>query len=297
MEGRELEGRNELGTETCALCGTDRSVLSDEHIPPKSTGNRGRHRVEILRFGSTGASEVVSSDGVALRVLCKDCNSRFGSRLGTSFAEFAQQVQKSGRFVSRRGGSYVATMDVHPGRIARQLYLNFLCLTKSRDATHWDGLRDYVRSREGSQPSTAPRIGLYYNVSNTYRVVPVGALGALGTGKGPWTGAEVTAPGLGVVFTLGGWDGVHPAIVPKLLDVTDWASRDFSERGSMVLEIPRQRVDAVYPLGFGRPREVERWRERHAIAWLASRIDADVAPEVAALLWRPVPRKNAGRGR
>ena len=213
-----------MTSEVCRLCGTTEAVITREHIPPKSAGNRGTHVATTTRFGSGHSRGDELPDGFALRVLCVRCNSRFGSRLGTTFGTFVQQLQQSGRFVSPRGGVYAGAVDVYPSRVIRQLLLNFLCIQATYDGEHLEGVREYVRSRDAALPVEAPRIGLYYNVSSTYRIVPVGGITSLTRKGGLWTGAEIAAPGLGVVFTLSDPDEVDRAILPRMTDISSWAS-------------------------------------------------------------------------
>lgn len=274
-------------TSVCRLCGSSRDVLTREHIPARSAGNSGRHTIEFFRVDSTGQAKLELPDGFALSVLCKSCNSRYGSSLGTSFADFVQQVQSSGRFVSPRGGAFVCAMDVYPSRVLRQLLLNFLCIQPLASYERWESVRKYIRSRGGGVPPDAPRVGLYCNISNTYRVVPVGVVGALGRRSEPWVGAEIAAPGLGVVFTLGDPRDANPVITPKLLDITPWGDQPFSARERVTLELARYRVEVPHPLAFGSRREVDKWQTRNMIAWLANRFDVGLDHEVAGILWKP----------
>jgi len=278
--------------EACRLCGSSHGVITREHIPPKSAGNRGTHTVITTRFGSGQKGDVEISDGFALRVLCDRCNSRFGSRLGTTFGSFVQQVQQSGRFVSPHGGVYAGAVDVYPSRVVKQLLLNFLCIHPTYDPEHLEDIREYVRSRDSPLPIDAPRIGLYYNISNSYRIVPVGGVTSLIRKEGMWTGAEIAAPGLGIVFTLGNPNEVDRAILPRIADISSWANHSFTDRVRMVFELPRYRVEAPHPLGFGRPRDVHKWQSRNQIVWLATKFDTDVGSDVGAVLWRPVPHKR-----
>jgi len=289
----------------CSICGDSVGVLSDEHIPPKSTGNRGRHRVEVLRFsesespgGSTARPQLIDlPDGVALKVLCASCNSKLGSRLGTGFADFAQQVSASGRFASPGGGLFASAVNIYPARVIRHLLLNFLCVQQDALDARWDSLRDFIRSRGGSLPPSSPRVGLYYNRSGTYRLFPVGAVNSLRARAGePWHGAEITAPGLGAVYTLGDPSTVEPVVLPRLLDVSTWGDAPFGERVTMALDLPAYWVESVHPLGFGKGREVARWQEKNLIVWLATRMELDDVTDVSGLLWRPTPRvRTSGR--
>lgn len=282
----------EVPVAECRLCRSTRGVLTREHIPPKSSGNEGPHRIETFRFDSQQPATLDLRDGFALSVLCDTCNSTYGSRLGTSFAGFVQQVQASGRFISPRGGVYAAALDVFPARVYRQLLLNYLCLHPYSEAENWHAIREYVRSRTSLTPPDSLRLGLYCNISNTYRVSPAGSVGALGHGRNPWTGAEIAAPGLGVVYTLGDPSVVNPAIVPRLHDISDWGSARFSERAKVVFELARYRVEVPHPIAYGRPVDVEKWRNRNHIVWLATRFDTDIGADMSAVLWRAAPRRT-----
>lgn len=282
---------------TCRLCLSSASVLTQEHIPPQSVGNTGPHDLRALSLDNGKLTEVHLPNGFALTVLCARCNTRYGSRLGTTFAGFVQQVQQSGRFISPRGGVYALALDVYPARVFRQLLLNYLCLHPPTDEGNLPFVRNVVRSRApiDVDNSELPRIGLYCNVSTTYRVVPVGSLGTLGHRKEPWLGAEIAAPGLGVVFTLGNRRDVHPALNPKLADITHWASDAFTAIRRILLELPRYRVETPHPLGFGTPREVDKWQTRNNVIWLATRFDTDVGENMGAIMWKPATRQRRPR--
>lgn len=262
-----------------------------EHIPPKSAGNSGWQKVEAQRVGGEGPTELDLSDGFALSVLCADCNSRLGSRLGTTFGSFVKQVQKSGKFVSTKGGVFVAAVEVFPARIFRQLLLNYLCVQLEPEKGQWDPIRSYIRGRERVVPDEAPRIGLYYNTSDNYRVVPVGVVGALGQNREPWMGAEIAAPGLGVVFTVGDPDIVNPNIMPRLYDISSWGRMPFSQNARIHIELARYKVDAPHPLAYGSRKMIDQWQTKNMIAWLASRFDTGINGEVAAVLWKPVRKR------
>jgi hypothetical protein len=278
--------------EACRLCGSTTAVITREHVPPKSAGNRGMHVFETTRFGSEDLHGNDLLDGFALRVLCDRCNSRFGSRLGTTFGSFIQQIQQSGRFISPHGGVFAGAVDVYPARIIRQLLLNFLCIQALSDSDQLESVRTYVRSRDAPLPADAPRIGLYYNIAQTYRIVPVGGITSLKRTGGLWTGAEIAAPGLGVVFTFGNPDEVDRAILPRMTDITPWGSYRFADRVRIVFELPRYRVETPHPLGFGRPSDVGKWQSRNLLVWLATRFDTDIRRDLGAILWRPATSRR-----
>lgn len=148
---------NDIAAATsCRLCGSTSDILTLEHVPPKSTGNRGRVQIEQVRLSEAGETIRNLSDGVALRVLCARCNNRTGSRLGTGFSDFARQVQHSGRIVSSEGRVFVSAVDVFPARVLRQLLLCFLCAQPDDDREGWGEIREFIHSRTAKVPVEAP---------------------------------------------------------------------------------------------------------------------------------------------
>jgi len=141
----------------CRLCGSRSRILTLEHVPPKSTGNRGTF--ELAFFNASNAVERrAGRNGVGLRVLCDRCNSRTGSFLGTGFSDFAKQVRQSGRLEAPYGGVFVSTINVYPARIIRQLLLCYLCAQPNDDGDGWDDIRAFIQSRNGDLPPRAPRV-------------------------------------------------------------------------------------------------------------------------------------------
>lgn len=228
-----------------------------------------------------------SNDGVALRVLCASCNNKLGSTLGTEFSEFAKQVRRSGRFEAHGGGALVSALEVFPGRVLRQLLLSFLCVQPFDDDGRLDSVRAYIKSRSGPLPDDAPRVAFFFNMSSNYRVIPICSVGALGSGGRNWVGSEITAPGLGVLFTLGHPDDSYWFIEKRPYDVTDWASKPFGHQESVLLKLPRLNVQRPHPLGFGTGEEVEKWQSRKSIMWLVTKADDPNATNAVAAVWRP----------
>lgn len=270
----------------CRLCKAEPIALTREHVPPKSTGNRGRVEVEFFsREDRPGLNRRYDSDGVALRVLCERCNTKLGSRLGTGFSDFAKQVQASGRFEAPGGGAFVSAVQVYPARILRQLYLSFICAQPGDDAEKYDDLRQYIKGRNRDVPETAPRVSLYYNSSRNYRVVPVCGVGALGRGRN-WTGSEISAPGLGVLFTFSDLEHLAWLIERRPIEITSWGEKPFDHKETVLLKLPRLTVTHPHPIGFGSRREVDKWQTRKRIAWLVSGAGGPEEPTTMAALWR-----------
>ena len=284
-----------MSSDLCRLCKRAPAELTLEHIPPKSTGNRGRIGVEV--YGHRGQGRVLRAErnGIGLRVLCERCNRREGRRLGTEYGKFVRQVRLSGRIGLPRRRVYVEANAVFPQRVVRQLYLSFLCLASVKDEAMLDSLREFVREDGAPLPDDAPRISLYHNQSGTFRVAPVcGILSLGGRGRGPgwrWHGAEVVHPGLGAIYTFPE-DEEPPRAGPPFLsetaDVTGWSSYGYGDRAAVRLDLPSWRVEHPHPLGFGRPAQVERWTEREHLAWtLTADDDSDeLLRSGGSVLWR-----------
>jgi hypothetical protein len=277
-------------TQFCRLCKRP-AELTEEHVPPKSTGNKGLVRFEALGLSPEAEVIKLAPNGIALKVLCERCNNNYGSRLGTGFGEFAKQVQGSGRVLSPRGGVFAGAVEVFPSRVLKHLYLNYLCAQVGTDKPEWDALRDYVKSRDGSVPTEAPRVSLYFNASPTYRLVPVCGVVAIDASKRAWYGSEIVAPGLGAIFTLADTSDPEPLIGVQTADITGWSQYRFDQRDSVALSLPNLRVEHPHPLGFGRAADVERWRERNMIGWFIGEAEDPLAVNSASVLWQPVRRR------
>jgi hypothetical protein len=272
-------------------------MLTLEHIPPRSTGNRGSGTLEYLSLSSESRTIRTSTrDGIAVRVLCQRCNTSYGSTLGTGFGEFAKQVQRSGRLESPHGGVFVSSVAIYPGRIMRQLLLTFLCAQPRDAGSSWDDIRNFIRSRTETLPATAPRVSVYYNPSESYRIVPVCSVGAITFGR-RWAGSEIAAPGLGVIFSVANssMDDIQWIIEKRPLDISSWGDVRFDDRVTLALELPRLRVEHPHPLGFGRPIDVERWQTRKRIVWAVGTADDPNSPTAVAALWQP-HRRGRRRG-
>ena len=81
----------------CCICGAY-SALTDEHIPPKATGNNKPIRLQgheqlfdvtSRKFGSTQKS----NKGFVQKRLCGTCNSFFGSNYVNPYLDFSEQIK------------------------------------------------------------------------------------------------------------------------------------------------------------------------------------------------------------
>ena len=279
---------------SCPFCQKDDKLLHLEHIPPKSTGNRGWVQVRTLgtSLDSHTTRERITEQrgGVALARLCHRCNSRLGSQLGTEFGSFARQVQLSAWLVTPGGARAVVLRGIFPGRIIRHMLLNFLCM-QPPDHPMNPRLREVVASREGAKwDDSLPDVRLYFNSTQTYRVVPITGVLSLLT-RARWVGAEVAAPGLGVVFSH---NATPPAFIgATLCGINRWLEFPFEERADIHLELPQLAVHVPRPLGYGTAAEVDRWEEAMHIASLVTTASGESEAGIATL-WR---RRRSGRPR
>jgi hypothetical protein len=279
----------------CRLCGSLDDVLTLEHIPPRSTGNRGRGELVLFTATPMGRRERRQlTDGVSLRVLCLRCNNGTGSRLGTTFSDFTCQVRASAHLDNPAGGVFVPVADVYPARVLRQLLLTYLCAQPYDDRPEWAELRQFIRSRDPGLPASAPRVSLYYNPSDSYRVVPVSSVGAIDGSRRNWVGSEVAAPGLGVLFSLPGSNHVDVGrlVGREPLDISEWAEQPFDRVQTLALTLPRLRVEEPHPLGFGRLIDFERWQTRNMIVWMIPEVDHPDAITAVAAAWRVEGRRR-----
>lgn len=274
---------------TCRICQKQRTEFSPEHVPPQSTGNTRRVVVEVA---VSKGGPVVRRNGVAVPGLCRKCNEKLGSRLGTSYSDFVRAVQGAAGLFSSRG-EFVARPMIYPSRVLRQLALSYLCAQHPHAEVHGeavelnDALRAFVRIDGAPFPADRIRVGLYHNVSATYRLAPTAGVWRLGTqpvAERMWLGTEVAAPGLGVLFTLSGLGALPDLAGVTPYDVTGWAEYGFKETAHPVLRLQRLRVEHPHPLAFGRPRTAERWRDD--ILWMVNAPGVPGGPPGASALWR-----------
>lgn len=278
----------------CRLCGSGKRLLTLEHVPPQSIGNRGATEVEAVTLGARGRQVHRMPNGFALRVLCQRCNNNTGSTLGGGFGDFAKQVRESGKFESPGGGVFVSALDVYPARVIRQLLLSYLCAQPGDRGRQWDPLREFIKGREPGLPPTSPRVSLYFNTADTYKIVPVCSVGTIDGSGRRWVGSEIAAPNLGVLYSLD-QDGASAAArligkVPQ--DISHWADYRFEERTSFVLRLPRLRAEDPHPLGYGRVRDFDRWQTRNHIVWAVAEAADPESMTATAVLWRVARRRS-----
>ena len=142
-----------------------------------------------VRLGSDGHSREIYDDGVYLSVLCKRCNNRYGSILGTAFTEFARQFQNSGTLASPHGGVLVSALGFFPSRVLRHLYLNYLCVQPVSERKDWDSIRQLSNRRDTlfpPMPQGSSYISIRHRRIVSFPFVPLARLmaqNAIGTAQ------------------------------------------------------------------------------------------------------------------
>lgn len=126
----------------CRHCGRP-NEMTDEHVPPKSTGNTGPVRVADPFDGAAVLSEVAAwRDGHVVRTLCRTCNGRASDwgyvREYHKWHDLFVKAHTAGRRTKVdpfRGSPFSATLpyDVMPARFIRQVVGMMLAVQETED--------------------------------------------------------------------------------------------------------------------------------------------------------------------
>jgi len=268
----------------CHIC-RRREANSKEHLPPRSVRNRGTVEIDYIDGKiSNGVSHLttMSPDGFWLRSLCAKCNNSTGSKLVGAYAQFVDEVAKPSELVDDSGLALVHLRNIYPRRIVKQMFSMFLSAQNKASLPEWDGLRRFVRIRDEPLPEGSPRVFLYMNVSSRGRIVPWCALSEIRTSRTPVGLSEISWPPLGIIFLDGADDWV-----PGMAEVTEWAGCRFSEQRSLMLRLPKLRVETAHPMGFGSAHEVDRWRKDSGVLWYVGESDDSESETSVAMTWAP----------
>lgn len=132
----------------CRLCGKE-SDLTEEHIPPQASGNKGRHQNftldDWLKYRFTDSPQVkrtIEQGGISGYTLCDKCNSFTGHYYGNEYKRWVQQakyiiecwgvgaISKLNQMNGPLGEEVVfgnkKSGPVKPGAMVRQV-LSFMC--------------------------------------------------------------------------------------------------------------------------------------------------------------------------
>ncbi|MBO4437855.1 MAG: hypothetical protein J5798_00775 [Spirochaetaceae bacterium] len=104
----------------CRICGKI-ADLTDDHIPPKSCGNKGR---TSFTFGN---KTIIMQNGFHCRTICTNCNNvLLGSDLDKEFKKFYDQAKEYKRMHSSIIFAPINKIDVDAKKILRCILAHFL---------------------------------------------------------------------------------------------------------------------------------------------------------------------------
>ena len=106
----------------CRICGKY-AALTDDHVPPKSCGNKGRTRFNI------GGGEMIMQNGFHCKTICADCNNKLlGSDLDKEFKKVYEKVR-----AFKRSGLYlpgnILEIDVDIKKLFRCIIAHFFAVS------------------------------------------------------------------------------------------------------------------------------------------------------------------------
>ncbi len=166
---KALEGR-------CYLCGAH-SILTKEHIPPRSALGRGAVAVRVQSgaqmFGA-GGSRVYQS-GFHAPVLCERCNNRTGALYGTEFARWSAWGRELLRGV-RNGVLAFPPYVGYPARIAKQIVSTMIASAGADFAERQPRLRRFVLDPECTLGEGEVNLSMYLCTTLTGRSTGVAAM-------------------------------------------------------------------------------------------------------------------------
>jgi hypothetical protein len=178
------------------------------------------------------------------------------------------------------GRLYVQARGVHPLRIVKQAVSMFLAAQPGLGSIDWNPLRRFVLRRDDPLPPGSPHILLYYNGSPTGRVVPWCGLSQLFRRIPVIALSEISFPPLGVVFA----SSLNP-LFEGMQDITAWGSAAYRDEITTNILLPVKRIETDWPLGFGAPAEVERWKNEAGVMWFVAEADDITSLTSVAATW------------
>lgn len=222
----------------CRLCGC-RCPLSQEHVIPRSAGNKGRTYVHTLESVRRGLSRgEYFQNGFTRKSLCRACNSFCGREYVPAFARWTSQAAEyHGRLPV--GSLVLLPFSLRPLFVAKLIaaMTASMALERSLDLPHYQALRRFVLS---PQAIGLPGDFRFYTYLCFGQPVLEGFHFLLNTDGGPSTAvyAHVGMCPLGYVVLDDNPGGREWANNLNLCDITNFAFRRPQEIRTEYLHLP-----------------------------------------------------------
>lgn len=271
----------------CHVC-RNAPAIGREHLPAKGAANTGKVQIKFIDGTQVGGGvfhqHLESNDGFWVQALCKKCNEhRTGSRLGSAYAAFVEQVSRASGIEDEGGRIYVRLADIYPLRIIKQMFSMFLCAMPQQPLPAWRNLQDFVYNKDEKLPPDAPKVYLYLNTSEIGRIVPWCAIAEICTRRNPIALSEISWPPVGIIYCEQGDERFDP-----MENITGWGQYSFKDKKNLVVQLPRLRVNTDHPLAYGSLSEIEKWRTDCGIIWAVAGADGDYesSPNNTSMVWQ-----------
>ena len=75
----------------CNICGRYAKKLSEDHVPPKCTGNNGQ--TIMYAYSDDSISPLRRNKGVTYQTICRDCNNLLGHSYDNEFGKFCKYIK------------------------------------------------------------------------------------------------------------------------------------------------------------------------------------------------------------
>ena len=239
----------------CHLCGSY-GELTFEHIPPQRAFNN-RKTVSLsfekaIRLGPDVVPRgPIHQRGVGAYTLCGSCNSRTGAWYAPGFIDWCYQ----GMEVLRLSDGHPSLFSLHylfPLRVIKQIVTMFASVNSEWFGRKHPELVKFVLDKERKYLPDRYRLYAFYNLSDRFRYYGFVGRGDVLTSQVVLF-SEITYPPFGYVMTA---DSGPPD--NRLVDITDFASYDYSRFMVGSVRMPCLSVATHIPADYRRREEIQR---------------------------------------
>ncbi|OGU68055.1 MAG: hypothetical protein A3C56_08015 [Ignavibacteria bacterium RIFCSPHIGHO2_02_FULL_56_12] len=140
----------------CNICLKEFSALSEEHVPPKCTGNRGRYRfISYLNFMTDSSTKPLgfSQNGIKYRTVCTECNNITLKHCDDAISELFNPFLDDNISQEQFGVSY------RPNLVIRGILGHFLSAKTSHVRSTTEDL--FVRALQNMSDPIPEQLGFY----------------------------------------------------------------------------------------------------------------------------------------